>query len=129
MKVPVHCLFYFLKIIKKHLAMVAVPGMRIVVEILDILPGFEVYSQSMLECVTGRGIALSIIFHLPNHAPATVIPSIRIVGLATAPRNTRSFPIAVTLRSISERLPAIVTSSTACVNSPFSIQSPVAPRE
>ena len=57
-------------------------------------------------------------------SPAIVIPSMRIVGDATDPRKTKSLPIAVTLRSISARLPAIVTSSTACVSWPFSIQSP-----
>ena len=44
------------------------------------------------------------------------MPSMRSVGEATAPRNTRSFPIAVTFRSISARLPAMVTSSTAWVS-------------
>ena len=48
-----------------------------------------------------------------GQAPAMVIPSIRKVGEATAPRKTRSSPMAVTLRSISARLPAMVTSSTA----------------
>ena len=68
-------------------------------------------------------------FPRDGHAPAIVIPSMRSVGEATDPRKTRSFPIAVTLRSISARFPAIVTSSTACVSCPFSIHRPVAPRE
>ena len=69
------------------------------------------------------------LFPCDGHAPAIVIPSMRSVGEATDPRNSRSFPIAVTLRSISARFPAIVTSSTACVSWPFSIHRPVAPRE
>jgi len=64
-----------------------------------------------------------------RQAPAMVIPSMRSVGAATEPRNTRSLPMAVTPRSISARFPAIVTSSTACVSWPFSIHRPVAPRE
>ena len=61
--------------------------------------------------------------------PATVIPSMRTVGTAPEPRNSRSFPIAETLRNMSFRFPAIVISSTACVSSPFSIHSPLTPCE
>jgi len=67
-----------------------------------------------------------------NHfaqAPAMVMPSMRSVGEATEPRKTRSLPMAVTWRSISARLPAMVISSTAWVSWPFSIHKPVAPRE
>jgi hypothetical protein len=53
------------------------------------------------------------------YAPAMVMPSMRSVGEASDPRKTRSLPIAVTFLSISTRLPATVTSSTACVNWPF----------
>ena len=58
-----------------------------------------------------------------RHAPAIVMPSMRSVGEATDPRKIRSVPIAVTLRSISARFPAIVTSSTACVRRPFDPQA------
>ena len=44
-------------------------------------------------------------------------------------RKSRSLPMAVTFISISARLPAMVTSSTAWVSAPFSIHWPVAPRE
>ena len=64
-----------------------------------------------------------------DYSPAMVIPSMRKVGEATAPRNSRSSAMAVMLLSISFRLPAMVTSSTAKVSSPFSIHSPAAPRE
>ena len=69
------------------------------------------------------------VFFRAAQAPPIVIPSMRSVGEATEPRNTRSLPMAVMFRSISPRFPAIVTSSTACVNSPFSIHNPNAPRE
>ena len=48
---------------------------------------------------------------------------VRFFGSNAHPR------IAVTFFSISTRFPATVTSSTACVSTPFSIHSPVAPRE
>ena len=67
---------------------------------------------------------LARVYLATNLAPATVMPSMRSVGEATEPRNTRSLPIAVTFISISARLPAIVTSSTACVSWPFSIHRP-----
>src|SRR6478672_11407028 len=47
-----------------------------------------------------------------SYSPPTVRPSIRIVGQATAPRNSRSFPISEILKKISFKLPATVISST-----------------
>jgi hypothetical protein len=79
----------------------------------------RVEGQRMGEGVAGHG----------NQAPAMVMPSMRMVGLATEPRKTRSLPMAVMFMSISVRLPAMVTSSTAWASWPFSIQRPKAPRE
>ena len=53
----------------------------------------------------------------------------RIVGEASAERNSRSLPIWVMFLNISFRFPATVISSTGYVSSPFSIQMPFAPRE
>jgi hypothetical protein len=84
---------------------------------------------SLLTKGTPLRTGMSVVVVIVAHAPARVMPSMRSVGEATEPRNTRSFPIAVTLRSMSARFPAMVISSTAWVGCPFSIQSPVAPRE
>jgi hypothetical protein len=46
------------------------------------------------------------------YSPATVMPSMRIVGEAMAPRNSRSLPISAILKNMSFRLPATVISST-----------------
>ena len=46
------------------------------------------------------------------HSPATVMPSMRSVGDAMAPRNSRSLPISAMLKNMSFRLPATVISST-----------------
>jgi hypothetical protein len=46
------------------------------------------------------------------YSPATVMPSMRIVGDAMAPRNSRSLPISAMLKNMSFRLPATVISST-----------------
>jgi hypothetical protein len=46
------------------------------------------------------------------YSPPTVSPSIRIVGEATLPRNSRSFAISEMLQKMSLRLPATVISST-----------------
>ena len=64
-----------------------------------------------------------------SYSPPTIRPSIRIVGLATDPRNSRSFAISEMLKKRSFRFPATVISSTGCVSSPFWIQIPEAPRE
>ena len=48
-------------------------------------------------------------------APATVIRPTLIVGADVAPRNTRSLPTISIPASMSRRLPAMVTSSTGCV--------------
>ena len=61
--------------------------------------------------------------------PATVIRAILMVGEATELRHSRSLPIISIPHSMSFRFPAIVTSSTGWVSSPFSIQIPTAPRE
>ncbi len=63
------------------------------------------------------------------YAPAIVIPSMRIVGLALALRKRRSFPIAEMFLYISFKLPAMVISSTGYASSPFSIHRPLAPWE
>src|SRR5712691_9685176 len=63
------------------------------------------------------------------YSPATVMPSIRRVGHATEPRNSRSLPISAILLNISPRLPATVISSTGNVSSPSLIHKPEAPRE
>ena len=63
------------------------------------------------------------------YEPAIVMPSTRMAGLAAAPRHTRSLAMATMFLYISFKFPAIVISSTAPVNSPFSIQSPLAPCE
>ena len=83
---------------------------------------YLIYHLDFAQICRGRGGSS---FQLP----ATVIPSIRTVGTAPAPRNSRSFPIALTFRNISFRFPAIVISSTACVSSPSSIHNPLAPCE
>jgi hypothetical protein len=46
------------------------------------------------------------------YSPATVMPSMRIVGEAMAPRNSRSLPISAMLKNMSFKLPATVISST-----------------
>ena len=48
----------------------------------------------------------------PVYSPPTVRPSMRMVGAATEPRNSRSLPISEMLKNISFRLPATVISST-----------------
>ena len=53
------------------------------------------------------------------YSPPTVRPSIRIVGQATDPRNSRSFAISAILKNSSFRFPATVISSTGNANSPF----------
>src|SRR5664279_1917676 len=63
------------------------------------------------------------------YSPATVIPSMRNVGDAIDPRNSRSFPISLMFENMSFRFPATVISSTGNVSSPFSIHIPLAPRE
>src|SRR5260370_26560740 len=50
--------------------------------------------------------------HELSYTPPTVRPSIRIVGEATLPRNSRSLPISEMLQNMSLRLPATVISST-----------------
>src|SRR5450755_2506243 len=47
-----------------------------------------------------------------NYSPPTIRPSIRMVGQAMAPRNSRSLAISEILKNISLRLPATVISST-----------------
>src|ERR1700722_393947 len=47
-----------------------------------------------------------------HYSPPTVRPSMRIVGAATEPRNSRSLGISEMLKNISFRLPATVISST-----------------
>ena len=64
-----------------------------------------------------------------SYFPAMVMPSMRSVGAAVELRKSRSLPMAVMLRSISRRFPAMVISWTGKVNAPFSIQRPAAPRE
>lgn len=107
-------------------ATVAVLEMRVLIKIIS---RFKERWQHPLKFFTNLVIGYEFRRHGPTHSPAIVIPSIRIVGDATDPRNTRSFPIAATFISISPRLPAIVISSTACVSCPFSIHNPAAPRE
>src|SRR5579863_6700254 len=51
-------------------------------------------------------------FHGTNYSPPTVRPSMRSVGAATEPRNSRSFAISEMLKNRSFRLPATVISST-----------------
>src|ERR1700734_1624174 len=46
-----------------------------------------------------------------HYSPPTVRPSMRIVGAATEPRNSRSLAISEILKNISFRLPATVISS------------------
>ena len=62
--------------------------------------------------IEGESLRLTRHRH-PRQAPAMVMPSMRRVGEATAPRKTRSLPMALTFLSIPARLPAMVTSSTA----------------
>src|SRR5581483_11279590 len=64
-----------------------------------------------------------------RYSPPTVNPSIRIVGQAMAPRNSKSLPISEMLKRSCFRLPATVISSTGYVSSPWEIQRPEAPRE
>jgi hypothetical protein len=47
-----------------------------------------------------------------TYSPPTVRPSMRMVGEATLPRNSRSVPISEMLQKMSLRLPATVISST-----------------
>src|SRR5690606_20914807 len=63
------------------------------------------------------------------HAPATVMLLIRISPQWMLPRVSRLLPQASMPRNIWARFPAIVTSSTGWLISPFSIRNPVAPRE
>ncbi len=63
------------------------------------------------------------------YSPPTVSPSIRIVGEATLPRNSRSLAISEILQNMSLRLPATVISSTGYASSPLTIHIPEAPRE
>src|SRR5207248_4553353 len=53
----------------------------------------------------------------------------RMVGEATAPRNSRSLAISEIFRNISFKLPATVISSTGKASSPPEIHKPDAPRE
>src|SRR5258706_1662724 len=46
------------------------------------------------------------------YSPATVRPSMRMVGAATDPRNSRSLPISLMWKNMSLRLPPTVISST-----------------
>jgi hypothetical protein len=64
-----------------------------------------------------------------RYSPPTVKPSIRIVGAATEPRNSRSLAISEMLKKTSFKFPATVISSTGYVSSPLEIQRPDAPRE
>src|SRR5579862_6228873 len=54
-----------------------------------------------------------------SYSPPTVRPSMRTVGAATDPRNSRSLAISEILKNISFRFPATVISSTGKVSSPF----------
>src|SRR4029077_18047982 len=63
------------------------------------------------------------------YSPPTVSPSMRMVGDATEPRNSRSLPISEMLRNMSFRFPATVISSTGYVSPPPKIHIPDAPRE
>src|SRR5215469_11035704 len=64
-----------------------------------------------------------------DYSPPTIRPSMRMVGAATEPRNSRSLAISEMLKNKSFRFPATVISSTGYVSSPFEIQRPDAPRE
>ena len=97
-------------------------------------------SESASGCHSEGNLRLSLLFPVlyticksalisPDQAPATVMPSTRIVGAALAPRKTRSFAMAEILRYISFKFPAIVISSTGYASSPFSIHKPLAPCE
>src|SRR6202789_3298914 len=79
--------------------------------------------------IEGDGLEFSLHDFSLTYAPASVMPSMRNVGAATELRKRRSLPMAEIFCSISARFPAMVTSSTAWVSSPFSIHRPVAPRE
>src|SRR4029453_17654109 len=65
----------------------------------------------------------------PVQVPATTIRLIRRVGDTVRSRRTRSSPTPSIAASMPRRFPATVTSSTGYASSPFSIQSPTAPRE
>jgi hypothetical protein len=78
------------------------------------------FSTSLIPCSNLSAVCRS-------SRPASVIPSIAMVGAATP--YLRSISLAgVTRMNISLRFDAMVTSDTAKVSSPFSIQKPVAPR-
>src|SRR5688572_29795727 len=62
-----------------------------------------------------------------THAPASVIPSTRIVGASEPRRNTRSFATAMS-RNICFRLPAMVISLAGSASAPLRIMKPAAPR-
>ena len=64
------------------------------------------------------GVSISVLWY---YAPATVMPSTRIVGAFVPYRKTRSFA-GVRFRNMSFRFPATVISLTGYVISPFSIQ-------
>src|SRR5881396_1350583 len=64
-----------------------------------------------------------------SYSPPTVRPSMRMVGEATAPRNSRSLAISEIFRNISFKLPPTVISSTGKASSPPEIHKPDAPRE
>src|SRR5581483_11851968 len=53
-----------------------------------------------------------VLILFPGYWPAMVRPSRRMVGAATEPRNSRSFPISVMLQNMSFKFPATVISST-----------------
>src|SRR5262249_3499230 len=72
---------------------------------------------------------LGIVIHITHYSPLTIILSILIVGAARRPRNRRSSPIISIPRSMSRKLPAIVTSSTGKASLPSSTHQPEAPRE
>src|SRR5690606_10360786 len=63
----------------------------------------------------------------PLQAPATVMPSIRTVRASFPVLNSRS-SAAASLRYMSCRFPATVTSLTGKASSPLTIQNPAAPR-
>src|SRR5882724_7412449 len=61
-----------------------------------------------------------------NYSPPTTRPSMRMVGQAMEPRNSRSLAISEMLKNSSFRFPATVISSTGKVSSPPDIQRPEA---
>ena len=63
-----------------------------------------------------------------NQAPASVIPSTRMVGASVPRRNSRSFAARMA-KNISVSLPAMVISPTGSASLPSRIMKPAAPRE